>query len=57
SDRFNFEPEITAKIIKAGYKIIELPVSYTGRSYKDGKKIGLKDGLEAILTLIKYRFK
>lgn len=56
SNRFNFEPEITAKIIKAGYDIMEIPISYESRSIEEGKKIGWKDGFSAIYTIIKYRF-
>lgn len=56
SNRFNFEPEITAKIIKAGYKIMEVPISYNSRSFKEGKKINWRDGVSAIFSLIKYRF-
>lgn len=56
SNRFNFEPEITAKIIKAGYKIKEIPISYQSRSFKEGKKIGWRDGVSAIYCLFKYRF-
>ncbi len=56
SNRFNFEPEITAKVIKAGYKIKEVPISYQSRSFKEGKKIGWRDGISAIWTIIKYRF-
>jgi glycosyltransferase involved in cell wall biosynthesis len=56
SRRFEFEPEITAKAIKSGYKIIEVPISYSGRNFSEGKKITWKDGLSAISTLIKYRF-
>ncbi len=56
SNRFNFEPEITAKIIKAGYKIKEIPISYQSRSFAEGKKIGWRDGVVAIYCLIKYRF-
>ena len=56
SNRFNFEPEITAKIIKAGYKIKEIPINYQSRSFKDGKKIGWRDGVSAIWTIIKFRF-
>ncbi|MDD3237894.1 MAG: glycosyltransferase family 2 protein [Candidatus Gastranaerophilales bacterium] len=56
SDRFDFEPEITAKILKKGIKIKEHPISYNGRQYEEGKKITWKDGLHAVLTLIKYRF-
>lgn len=55
SKRFDFEPEITAKLLKKGFKIYEVPVTSTPRTYKEGKKIGWKDGLTAIYTLIKYR--
>jgi len=55
--RFEFCPEVTAKVSKKGYKIIEVPISYFPRSVKGGKKLNaLKDGLEAIWTLVKYRF-
>ncbi|MCS7220934.1 MAG: glycosyltransferase family 2 protein [Anaerolineae bacterium] len=54
--RFDFEPEVTAKVLKRGYRIYEVPISYTGREYVEGKKIGLKDGFVALWTLIKYRF-
>lgn len=56
SNRFNIEPEITAKLIMAGHKIKEIPINYQGRSFKEGKKIGWRDGVIAIYTLIKYRF-
>jgi len=56
SNRFNFEPEITAKILKAGYKIVEVPISYAGRSFSEGKKITWKDGFSALRTLVKYKF-
>lgn len=56
SNRFNFEPEITAKIFKKNYRIYETPISYGGRDYKEGKKIGWKDVFPAIWALIKYRF-
>ncbi len=56
SDRFNFEPEITAKILKKGIRIYETPISYTGREYTDGKKITWRDGFSALWTIIKYRF-
>jgi glycosyltransferase involved in cell wall biosynthesis len=55
-NRFEFCPEVTAKIRKRGYRIEEVPISFHYRTVKEGKKIGWKDGLEAILTLIKYRF-
>ena len=53
---FEFEPEITAKILKKGYKILEVPISIAPRTYQEGKKIGWKDGFLAIWALIKYRF-
>lgn len=56
SERFNFEPEITAKILKSGLKITEVPISYKGRSHSEGKKITWRDGISAIATLVKYKF-
>jgi glycosyltransferase involved in cell wall biosynthesis len=56
-ERFEFCPEVTAKIAKRNIKIIEVPVQYFPRTTKEGKKLGIKDGVEAILTLIKYKFK
>ena len=56
ANRFDFEPEITAKLSKMGLRIVELPVSYKPREFTDGKKIHWKDGFEAIYTLVKYRF-
>jgi glycosyltransferase involved in cell wall biosynthesis len=56
SHRFDFEPEVTAKILKRGIRIFEVPISYYGREYSEGKKIGVKDGFVAIWTLLKYRF-
>lgn len=56
TNRFDFEPEITAKILKRKIKIFEIPIKVTPRSYKDGKKITWRDGLMAIWTLVKYRF-
>ena len=53
-DRFGFEPEITAKIAKRDYIIYEVGISYYGRNYKEGKKIGVKDGFRAIYSIIKY---
>lgn len=53
--RFDFEPEITAKVLKRGHRIFEVPISYFGREYREGKKIGMKDGIVAIWTLLKYR--
>jgi glycosyltransferase involved in cell wall biosynthesis len=54
---FDFEPEITAKILKRKLKLYEVPIMYSGRDYNEGKKITWKDGVKAIWTLIKYRFK
>ena len=54
--RFDFEPEITAKIIKNGYKIYEVPISFVGRKFDEGKKITWIDGIKSIYYLIKYRF-
>jgi len=56
-DRFEWEPEVTAKILKKGIKIYEVPISYFPRKKSEGKKINWKDGISAIWTLIKYRFK
>ena len=55
-ERFEFCPEVTAKVLKKGYKILEVPISYSGRTFDEGKKINWRDGVEAIWTLIKYRF-
>ena len=54
--RFDFEPEITSKILRKGYRIYEVPISYKPRNFKDGKKITLFDGVKALYYLIKYRF-
>ncbi len=54
--RFDFEPEITAKILKKGYKIAEVPIDFMGRKFSEGKKITWKDGVKALYYLIKYRF-
>lgn len=56
SNRFDFEPEITAKILKQGVRIYELPISYYGRDYAEGKKITWVDGFGAIWALVKFRF-
>lgn len=56
SNRFDFEPEITAKVLKAHARFYELPISYYGRDYSEGKKITYKDGLHAIWALIKFKF-
>lgn len=52
--RFGFEPEITAKVAKLGCRIYEVGISYYGRTYKEGKKIGWKDGVRAIVCILKY---
>jgi glycosyltransferase involved in cell wall biosynthesis len=56
SDRFGFEPEITAKIAKKDWRIYEVPISYAGRTYEEGKKITWKDGVQALWCIIKYKF-
>ncbi len=56
SRRFDFEPEVTAKVLKRGYRIYEVPISYNGREWEEGKKITWKDGVIALWTLILYRF-
>jgi glycosyltransferase involved in cell wall biosynthesis len=53
-DRFGFEPEITAKIAKLDVRIYEVGISYSGRTYKEGKKIGWKDGISALRCILKY---
>jgi glycosyltransferase involved in cell wall biosynthesis len=54
-DRFDFEPEITAKVLRRGQRIYEVPISYNGREFDEGKKIMWKDGFGALKTLLKYR--
>lgn len=56
SNRFDFEPEITAKIMKMNCRLFELPISYFGRDYGEGKKITWMDGFSAVISLIKYKF-
>jgi len=53
---WGFDPEITAQILKRGYRIYEVPISYTGREFEEGKKISWRDGLTVLWTLLKYRF-
>jgi len=55
SDRFGFEPEVTAKILMKGIRIYEVPISYAGREFSEGKKITWKDGLQAFYLLCRYR--
>jgi len=57
SNRFGFEPEITAKVAKGNWRIYEVPISYAGRTYEEGKKITWKDGLQALWCILLYRFK
>jgi glycosyltransferase involved in cell wall biosynthesis len=57
ADRFDIEPEITAKILKRGIRIYEVPISYAGREFDEGKKITWRDGFAALWTLVKYRFR
>lgn len=54
--RFGVEPEITAKVAKRGYRVYEVPVSYSGRDYSEGKKIGWKDAVRALWCIVRYRF-
>ena len=56
SDHFDIEPEITAKILKRGIRIYEVPISYMGREFEEGKKITWRDGFAALWTLVKFRF-
>ena len=56
AERFEFEPEVTAKVLRQGIRIYEVPISYTGRELYEGKKITWRDGFSALRTLIKYRF-
>ena len=55
-NRFGFEPEITIKLAKKKLRFFEVSVSYNGRTYQEGKKVGMKDGIRALYCLIKYRF-
>jgi glycosyltransferase involved in cell wall biosynthesis len=56
SDSFGIEPELTAKIFKRGYRVYEVPITYDGRNYDEGKKITWRDGFVALWVLLKYRF-
>ena len=55
-NRFGFEPEITAKVAKLNCRIYEVGISYSGRTYAEGKKIGWKDGVRALYCIMKYNF-
>ena len=57
SPRFGIEPEITAKVARRGYRIYEVPISYYGRTYEEGKKIGWKDACSALWTIVKHAFR
>ena len=56
SNRFGFEPEFTMKVAKKGFRVYEVPISYSGRTYEEGKKIVWKDGLKAIFAILWFRF-
>jgi glycosyltransferase involved in cell wall biosynthesis len=56
SNGFGIEPELTAKIFKRGYRVYEVPITYDGRGYDEGKKIGWRDGVIALWVLLRYRF-
>jgi glycosyltransferase involved in cell wall biosynthesis len=56
-DRFGFEPEVTAKVARGGWRVYEVPISYHGRTYEEGKKIGWKDGVRALYAIAKYSIK
>lgn len=57
AERWGFDPEITAQILRRGYRIYEVPISYAGREFSEGKKISWKDGFTVLWTLLVYRFK
>jgi len=54
SERFGFEVEVMAKVAKLKCRVLEVPISYQGRSYQEGKKIGFNDGVMALLYIVKY---
>jgi hypothetical protein len=56
SDRFGFEPEITARFAKLKCRIYEVPISYSGRTYEEGKKITWRDGMAALFHIIRFKF-
>ncbi len=56
-DRFGIEPELTAKVARGGFRVFEVPISYFGRTYEEGKKIGWKDGVRAVYAIAKYAVK
>ena len=55
SDRWGFDPEVTAKVLKRGHRIYEIPISYAGREFHEGKKITWKDGFRVFFALLRYR--
>ena len=56
ANRFGFEPEVTAKVAKGRWRVYEVPISYAGRSYDEGKKITWRDGMKALFTILRYKF-
>ncbi len=56
SDRFGFEPEFTAKVARHGFRVYEVPISYSGRTYEEGKKITWRDGAKALFAIVWFRF-
>jgi len=56
SNTFDFEPEITAKVFKRNYRVFEVPITYCGRTYAEGKKITWRDGVRALVAILKFRF-
>ncbi len=57
SDDFTIEPELTAKILKGGWRLYEVPIAYYGRTYAEGKKISWRHGVTALIALVRYRFR
>ena len=55
-DRFGFEPEITAKVARRRFRVFEIAISYNGRTYEEGKKIGIKDAFQALWCILRYAF-
>jgi hypothetical protein len=53
-NRFGFEPEITAKVARGGWRVFEVGISYSGRTYAEGKKIGWRDGVRAFYCIVRY---
>jgi hypothetical protein len=56
-NRFGFEPEVTAKIVRHGYRLYEVPISYMGRSYAEGKKIGLRNAVRGLWCTLRYNLR